>query len=105
MPYFLKYVAAIILHVLQALAPIGALLGCFLGGYVTNTCGRKASLLIVALPYFIGYLIIVYSQFITNTAAFVAILFVGRFITGVGLGWSCLAVPVSSIYVSISLCR
>ena len=62
---------------------------------MTNSYGRKASLLMVALPYLIGYLVIVYSQFITNAAAFVATLFVGRFITGVGLGWSCLAVPVS----------
>ena len=57
--------------------------------------GRKAALLTVALPYLIGYLSICFSQIITEDTAFLVTLFGGRFVTGVGLGWSCVAVPVS----------
>ena len=85
------------LWTLQALAPIGALFGSFLGGFSADSFGRKAALLMVAIPYLIGYLIIAYTRFFSSTSSvgFLSAIFCGRFFTGVGLGWSCLAVPVS----------
>lgn len=68
-----------------------------MGAFISDSYGRKAALLMVALPYLFGYLVIVYSQFITNYVAFMITLFVGRFFTGVGLGWSCSTVPVSAV--------
>lgn len=72
---------------------------------MTDFYGRKVALLMVAIPYVIGYLMITYTQFISSTSnvAFLFTIFCGRFFTGVGLGWSCLAVPVSCCsYVCIS---
>lgn len=82
----------------QALSPIGALFGSFIAGYITNAFGRKAALVLVMIPYLIGYFIIACSQYVSGNTTLLAVLFIGRFFTGIGLGWSCLAVPVS-LYV------
>ena len=89
-----------IFSLLQGLASIGALLGCVLGKTVTDNCGRKASLLVVALPYFIGYLAITYSQFIVNETGYMVVLFGGRFISGIGAGWSTQVVAVHQIIIA-----
>ena len=82
-------------HCLQALGPIGALLGGPVAGWVADHAGRKAALMLVGIPYLVGFLIMAYARFITNALIFKVVLLVGRFFTGVGLGWSCLATPVS----------
>lgn len=69
--------------------------GSLLGGFLADYLGRKPTLLLVAIPYLIGYLLIAFTQLITSNTIFMATLFAGRFFTGVGLGCSCLAVPVS----------
>ena len=37
----------------QSLAPIGALFGSFIGGFIADALGRKAALLLVTFPYMI----------------------------------------------------
>lgn len=83
----------------QALAPIGALFGSVIAGFITNSFGRKPALLMVMVPYLIGYLLITYSQYVSGNGNLLAVLYTGRFFTGIGLGWSCLAVPVSLCFV------
>ena len=80
----------------QALAPVGAIFGCPIAGWIADHLGRKAALMLVGVPYLTGYMLIVYAHMISNATAFKIVLLVGRFLTGVGLGWSCLAGPVSS---------
>ena len=47
------------------------------------------------VPYLIGYLILSYAHFAPTAIAFKVLLFTGRFITGVGMGWASAVVPVS----------
>ena len=82
---------------LQALAPIGALLGGPIAGWIADHAGRKAALMLVGIPYLVGYLMMVYAHFINQALVFKVVLLVGRFFTGLGLGWSCLATPVSIV--------
>lgn len=77
------------------MGPVGAIFGGPIAGWIADSYGRKVALLLVVLPYFVGYLMISYAHFIYNPVAFKTVLFLGRFLTGVGLGWSCLASPVS----------
>ena len=56
--------------------------------------------MLAMIPYLIGYIIITCSQFVLgDTSKQVVVLDVGRFFTGVALGWSCLVVPVSDCYI------
>ena len=82
----------------QALAPIGALLSGPIAGWIADLAGRKAALMLVGIPYLVGYLMMVYARFIPSALIFKVVLFTGRFFTGVGLGWSCLATPVSFLF-------
>ena len=52
--------------------------------------------MLVGLPYLVGYLMVAYARFAVTQAGFISVLLVGRFLTGVGLGWSTLAVSVSN---------
>lgn len=79
----------------QALAPVGAVFGGPIAGWIADHAGRKTALMLVGIPYLVGYLMMVYAHFITNSIGFKMVLLTGRFFTGVGLGWSCLATPVS----------
>lgn len=76
---------------------MGAIVGGPIAGWIADHLGRKATLMLVGIPYLTGYMMIVYAHMINNVIAFKVVLLVGRFLTGVGLGWSCLAAPVSSI--------
>ena len=77
------------------MAPVGAIFGGPIAGWIADHLGRKAALMLVGIPYLCGYLMIVYSHMSSNAVVFKIILMLGRFLTGVGLGWSCLAGPVS----------
>ena len=77
------------------MAPIGAMFGGPVAGWVADHLGRKAALMLVGVPYLSGYMMIVYAHMIESATAFKVVLLTGRFLTGVGLGWSCLAGPVS----------
>ena len=80
---------------LQAFAPVGALLGGPIAGWIADHWGRKAALLLAGVPYLVGYLMIALAHLLGDPVAFKAVLLTGRLLSGVGLGWSCLAVPVS----------
>ena len=80
---------------MQAMAPVGAIFGGPIAGWIADHLGRKAALMLVGILYLSGYLMIVYSHMLNSATAFKTILLLGRFLTGVGLGWSCLTGPVS----------
>ena len=83
------------------MAPVGAIFGGPIAGWIADFLGRKVALLLVAIPYLSGYMMITYAHFIYNPVGFKTVLFLGRFLTGIGVGWSCLATPVSDISVFI----
>ena len=58
--------------------------------------GRKPSLLMVSLPYFFGYLMMVYPHLINHSVLFKAMLMMGRLLTGVAIGWTSSVMPVST---------
>ena len=71
-----------------------------IAGWIADYFGRKAPLMLVKLgspycPYLSGYLMIVYAHMLNSATAFKVVLLLGRFLIGVGVGWSCLAGPVS----------
>ena len=80
---------------------MGAIFGGPIAGSIADRWGRKITLLLSGVPYLTGYLLLVYAHFIDSPVAFKAVVLIGRLISGVGLGWSCLAVPVSGLFHTI----
>ncbi|EEC07831.1 transporter, putative [Ixodes scapularis] len=70
-----------------ALATLGAVFGGLVGGQLVNWLGRKGTLLFSTASFTSGYLFII-------SGPSTILLFVGRFLTGVGIGVVALAVPV-----------
>ena len=56
--------------------------------------GRKFSLMFSGVPYLIGYLLLSYAHYTPSVTVFKAMLFVGRFFSGIGFGWGSAIVPV-----------
>ena len=79
----------------QAMAPVGAIFGGPIAGWTVDHFGRKAAIMLVGIPYLSGYLMIVYAHMLNSAIAFKVVLLLGQFLSGVGLGWSCLTGPVS----------
>ena len=77
------------------MAPLGAIFGGPVAGWIADSLGRKMALLLVILPYLTGYLMITYAHYSHTPMGFEAVLLFGQFFTGIGMGWSCLATPVS----------
>ena len=75
---------------------MGALFGGPVGGFLMDYTGRKPSLLLVSLPHFFGYLMMVYAHLINHPVMFKVVLMFGRFLTGVGIGWTSSVMPVST---------
>lgn len=69
---------------------LGAAAGGTLGGYVVDKIGRKLSLMLCAIPYVFGFLIIVSAQNIW-------MLYLGRLLCGLASGVTSLVVPVRGI--------
>ena len=80
---------------MQAMVPVGAIFGGPIAGWIADHFGRKAAIMLVGIPYLSGYLMIVYAHMLNSAIAFKVVLLLGRFLTGVGLGWSCVTGPVS----------
>ena len=83
------------------LANLGALLGGPMAGLLSDRLGRKMTLLLGGLPSMVGWLLVAYSYIplvdIGGTFdQFYSLLLIGRFFTGVSMGWYSLIVPVSS---------
>ena len=66
-----------------------------MGGVLTDYLGRKPSLVLVVLPHCFGYLSMAYAHMSNHPIVFKMVLMLGRFSTGVGLGWTALVSPVS----------
>ena len=47
------------------------------------------------VPYLIGYLMLSYAHYLPTAVGFKCLLFIGRFVTGVGMGWAGSSGPVS----------
>ena len=80
---------------MQALAPLGAIFGGPIGGWIADRWGRKCAMMFCGVPYLIGYMILSYAHFAPTAIAFKGVLLTGRFISGVGMGWASTAVSVS----------
>ena len=48
------------------MAPVGAIFGGPIAGWIADFLGRKVALLLVAIPYLSGYMMITYAHFIYN---------------------------------------
>ena len=71
-----------------------------IAGWISDRMGRKPALMLVSVPYLTGYMMITYARFATDPILFKAVLLIGRFFSGVGLGWASLAAVVMFILVS-----
>jgi MFS family permease len=76
--------------IIAAILNVGCLLSCLIVGYVVGAIGRKATLLLMAIPYIFGWAFVIWGK--TFTA-----LFIGRFMMGFG-GALFLTCPQTSIY-------
>uniref|UniRef100_T1JHA6 Major facilitator superfamily (MFS) profile domain-containing protein n=1 Tax=Strigamia maritima TaxID=126957 RepID=T1JHA6_STRMM len=74
----------------SSIVNIGALFGGLLAGFLIDYFGRKLTFLITCIPYVIGWLFIVYAHSVW-------MLYVGRVITGVCVGITCLN---TSVYIT-----
>ena len=64
-------------------------------GYLTDKIGRKLSMVACSVIYTIGWLLIVLVVEFTDSPVFRILLFTGRFIVGISIGWTSLCVNVS----------
>lgn len=80
----------------QSLLNIGAMLGGPLGGWMIDFCGRKIALMLTALPFSAGWLMIGFGKV-------PGLLHAGRFFSGVGVGCASLIVPVSNETVLLQM--
>ena len=75
-------------------ALVGATVVVPFGGYLVDYLGRKLSIILCSIPYTIGWLLIIITV-ATDDPAFKPLLYTGRFILGVGVGWTTTSVGVS----------
>jgi MFS family permease len=73
---------------------IGGIFGGPIGGILSDSLGRKMSLVLNSIPLGGGYFMLLYTYLISDGVMFKVLLFMGRFLTGIGIGWSCLTAPV-----------
>ena len=66
----------------------GLIIGCLIGGWAIEKFGRKGTTMMCSVPFVLGWILISYAQS-------VAILYAGRFITGVACGAVSFTAPVS----------
>lgn len=86
---------------MQALAPLGAMIGAPLAGVMADRWGRKEALVACGVPYLVGYLLLSYAHIMPSAIAFKWLAITGRLFTGVGMGWAGSCGPVSPI---VKLC-
>ncbi|KDR10229.1 hypothetical protein L798_15728, partial [Zootermopsis nevadensis] len=71
-----------------SLAPLGALVGALPAGHVANSIGRKKLLLLLIVPYLVGWSLI----FAAGKSA--PLIFTARFISGIALGTGSVIAPI-----------
>ena len=77
------------------LSPVGALVGTLIAGWMVDRFGRKLSLMMCSITYTVGWLLIILT-ILTEEAIFRILIFTGRFIGGLGIGFASLSAPVSN---------
>ena len=90
--------------VFSAMVPFGATLSGPLIGYLLDALGRHMALMLCAVPYIIGWLLIMITPAMSRHG-FLPVLYIGRFFTGVGLGFSISSVPCYIAELSPSALR
>ena len=79
-----------------------------LAGVIADHWGRKTSLVLSSVPYFTGYCMISYGHYLPTATSFKSILLVGRFLTGIGVGFSYSLCSVGDVakkmFFSVYLC-
>ena len=75
------------------MAALGAMLGALIGLYTIDKFGRKFNIMMCSLPFVAGWTMVA-------AARDLSLFFVGRFITGVGVGVISLTVPVSEKFIT-----
>ena len=68
---------------------LGGALMCIPTGYIINKIGRKLMLLLMLIPLTVGWLLIVWANNL-------AMMYIGRFLTGISCGSFCMIIPVYS---------
>ncbi|KXJ27653.1 solute carrier family 2, facilitated glucose transporter member 8 [Exaiptasia diaphana] len=81
-----------------SLVTLGAIIGCPVGGVLSEICGRKVTIMISTIPFTSGWLMI---QFAVN----MAMLDGGRLLTGVGCGMIAVSYPVYVAEIASSKLR
>jgi len=79
--------------IFSALIPVGGLAGAVVAGWLVDLLGRRFALILTSIPFTLGWLLIVLSH-ATSGQFFRPIIYVGRFFTGFGTGYSTVCVPV-----------
>lgn len=78
------------------MAPIGAIFGAAIAGFLSDVFGRKLTLILTGLPHVIGWLFLAGSHDLQSMRpVFILFLLTGRFLSGLGMGWAMLIAPVS----------
>ena len=78
--------------IFSAAVPFGAMVSGPVISFFLESLGRHMTLMLCAAPYTIGWLLIMLTRS-TNGRAFLPLLYIGRFFTGVGVGWTNGVVP------------
>ena len=81
---------------IQVLFPVGGLVGTLIAGWMVDQFGRKLSLMSFSLTCTIGWLLIILTL-LTEESLFRLLIFTGRFIGGIGVGFASLCGPVSNM--------
>jgi SP family facilitated glucose transporter-like MFS transporter 8 len=75
---------------LGSMLNFGAAIICIIAGLLINVIGRKITMLVIVIPFTIGWALLV-------SAVNPAMLILGRTLIGIGCGSVCVACPVSKI--------
>lgn len=76
-----------------SLSTIGAMIMCFLTGFICDLIGRKWGCLVQTIPFTIGWALIIWSSNL-------GMIFAGRFLTGLASGAFCVAAPLYANEIS-----
>ena len=90
--------------VFSAIVPFGAMMSGPIVGLFLEQLGRHMALTLCAVPYTVGWLLIMLTR-TTNGRAFLPLLYIGRFFTGVGVGYTNGSVPCYVAELSPSVFR
>ena len=91
---------AVITSPSQAIGPLGALFGGPVAWPISDSFGRKPALMLGSIPTLIGWLAFAYSNLLPTRVGFLTLLYIGRFLSGFGAGWTIFCVSVSETKIT-----